>query len=164
VRPEEALIRATYAKLSYADEVRIVLDTVLRTPREELWKTNANVADLALNSRLSFELSDFHFGKLRTIGDRKMAEFDGMPSAIGGEVLDVTPSIHNYRANGSPSKYVAYIKFAWKPSPYHALSPAENWSVSKALQLEEFSPSLFSHSKTVRYLVCGETVCQACQH
>src|SRR5262245_27828508 len=93
---EEQIIRTTYAKLSYADEIRIILDTLQRTQRGKLWLTSANAADRALNARLSFELGDFHFGKIREIAERKMSEFDGLPSAIGGEVLDVTPSIYNY--------------------------------------------------------------------
>ncbi len=135
---EEEVIRTIYAKLSYADEVRIILDTLQHTGRDKLWATNANVADRALSDRLAFELSNFRFGKISAISDRKMGDFDGTLTAIGGEVLDVTPSIYNYSVNDSPSKYVSYVKFAWKPSPYKFASPAENWSVAKGLQAEQF--------------------------
>lgn len=138
LREEEIIVRTAYAKLSYSDEVRIVLDALQNTGREKLWKTRANLVDRALDSRLSFELDHFQFGKISNIADRAMAEFDGSPTAIGGEVLDVTPSLYNYSANGSPSKYVAYVKFAWKPSPHETLSPAESWPIARALQLEEF--------------------------
>jgi len=137
-REEEIIVRTAYAKLSYSDEVRIVLDALNNIGREKLWTTKANLVDRALDSRLSFELDHFQFGKISDIADRKIGEFDGSPGAIGGEVLDVTPSIYNYRANGSPSKYVAYVKFAWKPSPYPTLWPAESWPVSKVLQAEQF--------------------------
>jgi hypothetical protein len=135
---EEEVIRTTYAKLSYADEVRIILDAVQRTGRDKLWSTNANVADRALNDRLTFELSNFRFGKISAISDRKIGDFDGTLSAIGGEVLDVTPSVYNYSVDNAPSKYVAYIKFAWKLSPYKFAPPAESWPVSKALRSEQF--------------------------
>jgi hypothetical protein len=144
VRPEENLIRTAYAKMSYADEVRIILDSLEQIDRERWWKTKADVADAALASRLSFELGDFHFGKISEIADRRIGDFDGSPSAVGGEVLDVAPSLYNYRANGSSSKYVAYIKFGWKPSPLQALLPAENWPVAKALQVEQFEGKKYS--------------------
>jgi hypothetical protein len=140
----EGIVRTAYAKLSYADEVRIILDALQNTGRDKLWTAKANLVDRALDSRLSFELDHFQFGKISDIADRAMAEFDGSPTAIGGEVLDVTLSTYNYRANGSPSKYVAYVKFAWKPSPYQTLSPAESWPVARALQLEEFGGKKYS--------------------
>jgi hypothetical protein len=135
---EEEVIRTTYAKLSYADEVRIILDAVQRTGREKLWATNSNAADRALNDRLAFQLSNFRFGKLSAISDRKMGDFDGLLTAIGGEVLDVTPSVYNYSVNNSKPKYITYVKFAWKPSPYKFAPPTENWPVAKALQSEQF--------------------------
>jgi hypothetical protein len=135
---QETIVRTAYAKLSYADEVRIVLDALQQAGRDKLWITKANFADRALDTRLNFELSNFHAGKISAIADRKISEFDGALSAIGGEVLDVTPSVYNYSVDGTPSKYVAYVKFAWRPSPYQSLSPAENWSVARALQSEQF--------------------------
>jgi hypothetical protein len=138
LREEEIIVRTAYAKLSYSDEVRIVLDALQNIGRDKLWKTRANLVDRDLDSRLNFELSHFEFGKISAIADRKIGEFDGSPTQIGGEILDVTPSIYNYRANGSPSQYVAYVKFAWKTSPYPSLWPAESWPVSKALQSEQF--------------------------
>jgi hypothetical protein len=140
----EEIVRTAYAKLSYADEVRIVLDALQNTGRDKLWTAKANLVDRALATKLNFELSEFHIGKISDIADRKMAEFDGSPTAIGGEVLDVTPSIYNYSASGSPSKYVAYVKFAWKPSQHQTLSPAESWPVARALQLEEFGGKKYS--------------------
>src|SRR6266404_549970 len=92
----EEIVRTAYAKLSYADEVRIILDALQNTGREKLWTTKANLVDRALDSRLNFELDHFQFGKISAIADRKIVEFDGSPTAIGGDVLDVTPSIYNY--------------------------------------------------------------------
>lgn len=143
-RPEEALVRTAYARMSYADEVRIILDALQRVGRDKLWTANANLADTALASRLSFELDNFHFGKISAIADRKISEFDGAPSAIGGEVLDVTPSVYNYSVNNSPPKYVAYLKFAWKSSPYQALAPAEDWPVAGALKSEQFEEKKYT--------------------
>src|SRR5262249_23481484 len=54
------------------------------------------------------------------------------------EVLDVTPSVFSYTADNAQSKYVAYVKFGWKPSPFHNLPPQENWQVAKALREEQF--------------------------
>lgn len=143
-RLEETLVRTAYAKMSYADEVRIILDALQRVGRDKLWNTSANLVDVALGSRLSFELDDFRFGKISAIADRKISEFDGAPSAIGGEVLDVTPSVYNYSVNSSPPKYVAYVKFAWKPSLYQALAPVEDWSVARVLQLDQFEGKKYS--------------------
>jgi len=137
-REEETIIRTAYAKLSYADEVRIILGAVLDTERDKLWKSPVNLADPALSSRLSFELSDFRFGKVSDIAERKMGEFDGISTQIGGEILNVTPSVYNYSVHGQYSGYVAYVKFAWKPSPYTIISPPEKWTVTKALADPQF--------------------------
>jgi hypothetical protein len=145
---EEALIRTAYAKMSYADEVRIVLDALLRTGRDKLWTARANLVDRALDSRLSFELGQFQFGKISTISDRKIGDFDGSATWIGGEVLDVTPSVYNYSVDKAPSTYVAYIKFAWKPSPYQALSPLEVWPIAKVLQSEQFEAKQYTDFAT----------------
>jgi hypothetical protein len=153
---EEQIIRTTYAKLSYADEIRIILDILQRTGRDKLWLTSANAADRALNGRLSFELGNFHFGKISEIAERKMAEFDGSPSAIGGEVLDVTPSTYNYSGDKIPPMYVSYVKFAWKPSPYLALPPSENWTVARALQSEQFEGKPYTDYATYTVSVTFE--------
>lgn len=147
----ETTIRTAYAKLSYADEVRIVLDAIQNTGRNNLWKANANLVDAALNSRLDFELSEFRFGKIKDIADRKISDFDGIQTQAGGDVLDVTPSVYNYSANGSPVRYVAYIKFSWKPSPDQVLAPAEDWAISKALRDESFDGK--SYTDYVTYTV-----------
>src|SRR5262245_4293747 len=82
LREEEIIVRTAYAKLSYSDEVRIVLDALNNIGREKLWTTKANLVDRALDSRLSFELDHFQFGKISDIADRAMAEFDGSPTQI----------------------------------------------------------------------------------
>jgi hypothetical protein len=156
MRPEEAILRTTYAKLSFADETRIILEALQHTGREKLWTTRPNLADGALNSRLTFDLSDFHFGKLKDIADHKIVEFDGSLSAIDGEVLDVTPSVFNYSVDKSPSEYVAYVKFAWKPSPYHSLSPVENWPVAKVLESEQFEGKKYTDYATYTVTVTLE--------
>jgi hypothetical protein len=137
-REEENIIRTAYAKMSYGDEVRIVLDALVRTGRDELWTSRANLVDRALDSRLSFELSDFDFGKISSIADHKIGDFDGSSAWIGGDALDVTPSVYNYSVDNAPSTYVTYIKFAWRPSPYRSLSPVESWPIARALQSEQF--------------------------
>lgn len=139
MRAEEILIRTAYAKMSYADEVGTIVREVQQTSRTQLWNSRANRANIALSKRLSFQLGGFQFGKVSAIANGRMADFDGSPSAIGGEVLDVTPSIFNYRVDSSPAKYVTYAKFAWKPSPNQSLMPEENWTVAKALQEEQFA-------------------------
>jgi hypothetical protein len=83
---EETIVRTAYAKLSYADEVRIILDALQNTGREKLWTSSANLVDSALNSRLKFELSNFRFGQLSAIANRKISEFDGTPTQIGGAI------------------------------------------------------------------------------
>ena len=145
---EETIVRTAYAKLAYADEVRIILDALNNISHDKLWKTKANAVDRELASRLNFDLSEFQGGKISDIADRKMSDFDGAPSAIGGEVLDVTPSVYNYADNGTPIGYVLYVKFAWKPAPRQILSPAETWSVAKAMRLEEFSSKKFTNYVT----------------
>lgn len=144
-REEETIVRTTYAKLSYADEVRIILGALQRTGRDKLWTTKANLVDRELESRLGFELGDFHFGKLSNVADRKLSEVDGSPTQIGGEVLDVTPSVYNYSAEGVPRGYVAYVKFAWKPSPFSTLAwPGANLPIAKVLQDPELSGKTYT--------------------
>ena len=43
LREEEIIVRTAYAKLSYSDEVRIVLDALQNTGRDKLWKARANL-------------------------------------------------------------------------------------------------------------------------
>jgi hypothetical protein len=147
-RPEEKLIRTAYAKMSYADEVRIILDTLQRTGRDKWWQVGANTADTALGSRLSFRLDDFQFGKVSDIESRRIGDFDGSATAVGGEVLDVTPSVWSYSTANAPAEYVAYIKFAWKPSPHTSILFPENWPVSVALQLPEFEGKKYTDYAT----------------
>lgn len=147
-RPEEILIRTTYAKLSYADEVRILLDAVRAVDRDRLWATKADLVDAALYDRLNVQLSDFQFGRISDIATRRIADFDGSPSAIGGEVLQITPSIFNYSAGNAPSKYVAYAKFTWIPSRTQTLPEAESWPVAKVLQDEQFEGKVYSNYVT----------------
>ena len=144
----ETTIRTAYAKLSYADEVHIILDTLQKTGRENLWKTKASLADGGLDSRLTFELSEFRFGKLKEIGGRKISEFDGIQTQVGGEVLDVTPSVFNYTLSGSPSRYVAYVKFSWKTSSYQYVPPSENSILSNALKDPSFDGKSYTDYAT----------------
>ena len=144
----ETIVRTAYAKLSYADEVRIVLDALNDTDRKKLWTAKANMVDDALDARLDFALSEFHSGRISDIAERKISAFDGFLTQIGGEVLDVTPSIYNYAVNGSPLGYVAYVKFAWKASPYLLPSPAEDWSIAKALQDPQFEGKAYTEYVT----------------
>src|SRR4029077_4469396 len=72
------------------------------------------------------------------IAERKIGEFDGSSTQTGGEILDVTPSTYNHSVHDQYSGYVAYIKFRWKPSPYTTVSPAERWTIAKALADPQF--------------------------
>jgi hypothetical protein len=65
-----------------------------------------------------------------------------------GKLPSVTPSIYNYSANGSPSQYVAYVKFAWQPSRHQTLLLSADWPVARVLQLEEFEGKKYTHYVT----------------
>jgi hypothetical protein len=144
----ETTVRTAYAKLSYADEVRIILGKLQDKGRDQLWKTRATLADPDLNARLAFGLADFRFGKIEEIADRKISEFDGALTQVGGEVLDVTPSIYNYSTNGAMAKYVAYVKFSWKPSEYSFLPAAEDWTIARALKDDAFEGKTYTDYAT----------------
>jgi hypothetical protein len=72
---EEAVVRTTYAKLSYADEVRIVMKTMNALP--DKFQADERVADKALGSRLEFQLSDFKTGPVSEIEGRILSEISG---------------------------------------------------------------------------------------
>jgi hypothetical protein len=51
---EEQVVRTTYAKLSYADEIHIIMNTMNKS--SDKWKADESTADKALSSRLEFPI------------------------------------------------------------------------------------------------------------
>src|SRR5437764_124796 len=74
---EEQIVRTTYAKLSYADEIRIIVKTMNSAP--DKFKADERAADKALSSRLEFELSNFTTGPISEIEGRIISELAGFP-------------------------------------------------------------------------------------
>jgi len=100
---EEQVVRTTYAKLSYADEIRIIVKTMNSAP--DKFKADERSADKPLSSRLEFELSNFTTGPISEIEGRLISELAGMPSEGDTRgALEVTPGTFNYKDSSETGK------------------------------------------------------------
>lgn len=139
---EEQVIRTTYAKLSYADEIRIIMETMQKSP--DRWKADERSADKALASRLDFKLSDFQSGPVSDINGRIMSEFAGLPSEGDTQgVLRNTPGTFNYTDSSGqqpgthgPTEWTVYVNVAWDTTPQQRW-PADGWPMAALLDLPE---------------------------
>jgi hypothetical protein len=122
---EEQVVRTTYAKLSFADETRIVLDA--------LQQGEQATVDKALNSRLDFQLSNFKIGPIKEIAGRITADVAGIPA--DGNVLEVQPSTFNRKEDGQANEYVLYAKVKWTKAP--GRFTADSWPLGEVLALAE---------------------------
>src|SRR5215813_12838548 len=102
---EEQVVRTTYAKLSFADEVRIVLDAIHQA------HSNPTATERELNSHLDFQLSNFKVGNIREIAGQITADIAGIPE--DGNVLEVVPSTFNYKEVNNANEFVLYAKTRW---------------------------------------------------
>src|SRR5262245_52158271 len=93
---EVAVVRTAYAKLSYADEIRILTDMLSPKPDIDLWKADREAADQALKERLFFQLSNFQSGNVADIARKKFSDLVTLWD-VGSDVLEANPSLWNYR-------------------------------------------------------------------
>jgi hypothetical protein len=138
---EEEVVRTTYAKLSYADEVRIVMKTMNALP--DKFKADERAADKALASRLEFQLSNFKTGPISEIEGRIMAEVSGMPpEGDTTGVLLVVPGTFNYKDNSAIGKgkteWTVYATVSWNTTPQHVIG-GDNWPMAALLDLKEMN-------------------------
>lgn len=139
---EEQVVRTTYAKLSYADEVRIIMRTMQKSPDQG--RADARSADKALASRLNFQLSDFQSGPVSEIQGRIMSEFAGFPADGDTQgVLRNTPGTFNYTDSAGlppdahgPTEWTVYVDVAWDMKPQQRW-PADGWPMAALLDLPE---------------------------
>ncbi|MGC2697402.1 MAG: hypothetical protein WA738_16570, partial [Candidatus Angelobacter sp.] len=138
---EEQVVRTTYAKLSYADEVRIIMRTMNALP--DKFQADERAADKALGSRLEFQLSDFKTGPVSEIEGRIAAELDGDPpegDTVG--TLLVVPGTFNYTDHSAIGKgateWTVYVDVSWNKQPYHR-APADGWPMAAILNLKEMN-------------------------
>ena len=135
---EERVVRTTYAKLSFADEIRIILDAMNHAPDQ--WKADQRSADKELASRLEFQLSNFKVGPIREIEGRIISEVAGMPPDGDTEgILQVTPSTFNYtEGDASVPEWTLYAKVNWNKKP-HVAFPGDGWPLAALLPLPEMN-------------------------
>jgi hypothetical protein len=130
---EEQVVRTTYAKLSYADEIGIIVRAMNKGG--DNWKIPETSLDRALNSRLDFQLHNFKVGDVKEIKARITAEVSGIPQKTD-PVLDVTPSTFNYHADKDPGEYALYAIVKWKEFGYE-LRSGSLWPLAEILKLPE---------------------------
>ncbi|HEY1525201.1 MAG TPA: hypothetical protein VGH51_03095, partial [Candidatus Angelobacter sp.] len=139
---EEQVVRTTYAKLSYADEVRIVMRTMNALP--DKFQADERVADKALGSRLEFQLSEFKTGPVSEIEGRIMSELAGFPPEGDTQgVLQVVPGTFNYKDNSAigqgKTEWAVYADVSWNMQPQHLTAGASGWPMAALLNLKEMN-------------------------
>ena len=136
---EEQVVRTTYAKLSYADEIRIIMKTMNALP--DKFQANEGVADKALGSRLEFQLSDFKTGPVSEIEGRILSELAGTP-VEGDTTLLVAPGTFNYTDHSAIGKgrteWTVYANVSWNKQPFHR-APGDDWPMATVLKMKEMN-------------------------
>ena len=136
---EEQVVRTTYAKLSYADEIRIIMKTMNALP--DKFQANERVADKALGSRLEFQLSDFKTGPVSEIEGRILSELAGTP-VEGDTTLLVAPGTFNYTDHSAIGKgrteWTVYANVSWNKQPFHR-APGDDWPMATVLKMKEMN-------------------------
>jgi hypothetical protein len=138
----EQVVRTTYAKLSYADEVRTIINTMNAAP--DRFQADERSADKALNSRLEFQLSNFKTGPISEIEGRIASELSGEPTEGDTDgILKATPGTFNYqdnsatgKANSGPTEWALYVDARWETKPYRRF-PASGWPMAALMGLPE---------------------------
>ena len=139
---EEQVVRTTYAKLSYADEVRIIMKTMNAAP--DKFQADQRSADKALASRLDFELSNFTTGPVSEIEGRIMSELAGFPTEGDTQgILNVSPGTFNYKDSSETGKgrteWTVYADVSWNTTPQHLAGGASGWPMAALLKLKEMN-------------------------
>ena len=139
---EEQVVRTTYAKLSYADEIRIIMKTMNSTP--DKFKADERAADKSLSSRLEFELSNFTTGPISEIEGRIASELAGFPPEGDTQgVLQVGPGTFNYKDNSAigqgRTEWTVYADVSWDTRPQHLTAGGGSWPMAALLNLKEMN-------------------------
>jgi hypothetical protein len=159
---EEQVVRTTYAKLSYADEIGIIVSAMSNADK---WKVPEESLDKALNSRLDFQLSNFKTGDVKEIEGRIVSEISGGPKKATDLVLAVTPSTFNYHNQSpgldEPPSWTLYAQIKWKELGYDPNRGGELWPMAEILKLPEmggtftryatYTVTLTFQSKSITY-------------
>ncbi|HEY2235897.1 MAG TPA: hypothetical protein VGK01_20665 [Candidatus Angelobacter sp.] len=139
--PEEQVVRTTYAKLSYADEVRIIMRMEALPDK---FQADERAADKALASRLEFQLSDFKTGPVSEIEGRILSEISGFPpEGDTTGVLLVAPGTFNYKDNSAIGKgkteWTVYADVSWNMQPQHLTAGGNSWPMATVLKMKEMN-------------------------
>ncbi len=140
---EEEVVRTTYAKLSYADEIRIIMRTMNKLT--DKWKADEHSADKEIASRLDFQLSDFKSGPVSEIEGRIISEVAGLPPEGDTQgTLRVTPATFNYqdstgvKSGTGPIEWTLYADIVWDTAPQRR-GPGDGWPLAAVLDLKEMN-------------------------
>src|SRR5579859_1411198 len=117
---EEAVVRTTYAKLSFAVQVEEIHNVHKRAGGKPI--DRAEFAKGLRAAELRFELSDFKVGDLSEISQTKYEELVTKPS---GDALDVSVGTWKFTTD-EPKETNSVVAIAkWEPSP----TVTEDWDV-----------------------------------
>lgn len=151
---EETVVRTAYAKLSYADEIHILMMMLRPSPNADPWQADARAADKALRERLSFQLSNFKIGQVTDIAQQKLSNLVTTWEE-GADILPANSGLWNYTFTEGDIKVsasVPYATFFWEKSPYPKTAVVD-WPLAEVLAKgPEF------HSPYARYAIYTVTV------
>jgi hypothetical protein len=131
---DEIVVRTAYAKLSYADEIRILKTMLQPATQTDVWKADRLAADQALKERLSFQLSNFKSGNVADIALQKLSDLVTTWD-LGSDTLQANAGMWNYsyaEGGNSVTASVPYGTFFWEKSAYPKTEVAD-WPLSDVL-------------------------------
>ena len=156
---EEEVVRTTYAKLSFADEIGIIIGAMGKNP--DKWRMPESSLDKSLNSRLDFQLSSFKVGEVKEIEGRITAEISGLPKEKTDQILDVVPSTFNYHVDKEEGTWTLYARIRWKEAGFDPRGGGNFWPMAEILKLPEmggiftryatYTVTLTFESKSITY-------------
>jgi hypothetical protein len=166
--PEESFVRALYAKLSYAAELRVLAEAAIfdgkRFPDSKGPSRNDTAGlERELAAQPRFEITDVHVGPLTDFKEARIRDLITVPST---DALNVVADGTNFNVSSPFSQAetrVSWVTVLWKPTADIAREDAE---VSSQLGDTPFAsfiakmPVHFSHyaSFSVRLRFRGRTV------
>lgn len=133
-KSDESVVRTTYAKLSYADEIHILKTMLESRSQGDAWKSDRLAADQALKERLSFQLSNFKSGNVADIEQQKLSDLVTTWD-VGSDTLRANTGMWNYsytEGENSITTSVPYGTFFWEKSQ-DAKTAVVDWSLADIL-------------------------------
>jgi hypothetical protein len=109
---EEEVVRAAYAKLSYAVDIK----TAFRAVQSNRAISPADLARQVELKRLRFQLSDFKVGNLTDVGDTKYVDFAGQ-FPDGQDIVNTTIATETLTEEGSPTASTDSAVAEWGRGP-----------------------------------------------